>query len=142
MTTIEYLSLPLHKRIFQRIIAFFVAIPMFFANIFTKTIPQFFVGIYKKVSQVFFNIYLFFVDGDIKTKLSFIFMGFGLITRKSLLRGILYFLFQVAFIYFAVTIGISSVAKIGSFGYIAQTSYTDPILGIEIYDYKTAVSTT
>ena len=63
-------------------------------------------------------------------------MGFGLFTRKSLLRGILYFLFQVAFIYFAVTIGISSVAKIGSFGYIAQTSYTDPVLGIEIYDYK------
>ena len=136
MTTIEYLSLPLHKRIFQRIIAFFAAIPMFFANIFTKTIPQFFVGIYKKVSQVFFNIYLFFIDGDIKTKISFVLMGFGLFTRKSLLRGILYFLFQVAFIYFAVTIGISSVAKIGSFGYIAQTSYTDPVLGIEIYDYK------
>ena len=73
MTTIEYLSLPLHKRIFHRIIAFLLSIPMFFAKLFTKIIPQFFVGIYKKVVQVFFNIYIFFVDGDLKTKLSTIY---------------------------------------------------------------------
>ena len=77
MTTIEYLSLPLHKRIFHRIIAFLLSIPMFFAKLFTKIIPQFFVGIYKKVVQVFFNIYIFFVDGDLKTKLSFIFKFCG-----------------------------------------------------------------
>ena len=109
MTTIEYLSLPLHKRLFHKFISFFASIPMFFAKIFTKKIPQFFVGIYKKIAQVFFNIYLFFVDGDFKTKLSFVFMGFGLFTRKSWLRGILYFLFQAAYIYFAVTIGINSL---------------------------------
>ena len=136
MTTIEYLSLPLHKRIFHKIISFFASIPMFFAKIFTKKIPQFFVGIYRKIAQIFFNIYLFFVDGDFKTKLSFIFMGFGLFTRKSLLRGLLYFLFQVVFIYFAATVGISSLMKIGTFGYIAQSSYVDPIVGIEIYTYQ------
>ena len=136
MTTIEYLSLPLYKRIFHKIIAFFVSIPLFFAKIFTKIIPQFFVGIYKKITQVFYNIYLFFVDGDVKTKLSFLIMGFGLFTRKSLLRGILYFLFQVAFIYFAVTTGISSIVKIGTFGYIAQSTYVDPIIGIEIPTYQ------
>ena len=63
-------------------------------------------------------------------------MGFGLFTRKSLLRGILYFLFQVGFIYFAITIGISSLMKIGTFGYIAQSSYVDPVVGIEIYNYQ------
>ena len=56
MTTIEYLSLPLHKRIFHKIIAFLASIPMFFAKIFTKKIPQFFVGIYRKITQIFFNI--------------------------------------------------------------------------------------
>ena len=76
MTTIEYLSLPLYKRIFHKIIAFFVSIPLFFAKIFTKIVPQFFVGIYKKIVQIFYNIYLFFVDGDVKTKLSFLIMGF------------------------------------------------------------------
>ena len=136
MTTIEYLSLPLHKRLFHKFISFFASIPMFFAKIFTKKIPQFFVGIYKKIAQVFFNIYLFFVDGDFKTKLSFVFMGFGLFTRKSWLRGILYFLFQAAYIYFAVTIGINSLMKIGTFGHIAQSSYVDPIVGIEIYTYQ------
>ena len=95
MTTIEYLSLPLHKRIFHKILSFFASIPLFFANLFTKKIPQLFVGIYKKIAQVFFNVYLFFIDGDFKTKLSFIFMGFGLLTRKSILRGLLYFLFQI-----------------------------------------------
>ena len=75
MTTIEYLSLPFHKRIFHKIISFFVAIPLFIAKIFTKIIPQFFVGIYRKIYQVFFNIYLFFVDGDVKTKLSFLIMA-------------------------------------------------------------------
>ena len=70
MTTIEYLSLPLHKRIFHKLISFFASIPMFFAKIFTKKIPQFFVGVYRKVTQFFFNIYFFFVEVyyDARTK--------------------------------------------------------------------------
>ena len=136
MTTIEYLSLPLHKRIFHRIIVFLVSIPLFFVKLFTKKIPQFFVGIYKKIAQFFSNVYLAFIDGDFKTKTSFLLMGFGLVTRKSILRGLMYFIFQVGFIFYTVTTGITSISKIGSFGHIAQSSYFDPILNIDVYGYQ------
>ena len=43
MTTIEYLSLPLHKRIFHRILSFIVSIPIAIGNFFKDKFVGFFV---------------------------------------------------------------------------------------------------
>jgi len=128
MTTIEYLSLPLYKRIIHRIISFFVSIPKVIGRFFGKTVPQFFVKIWRVISLYFINLFNYFIDGDWKTRLSFIFMGFGLISRKSFIRGILVWIYQVAFIIYAVTIGVPSILKLGTFGNIAQTLYYGEVI--------------
>lgn len=128
MTTIEYLSLPLHKRIFHRIISFFVSIPKAIGRFFSTIVPKFFVKIWNSISQYFVNLYNYFVDGDWKTRLSYLFMGFGLISRKSFLRGFLVFIYQIAFIIYAISIGIPSFLDLPTFGNIAETFYYDDII--------------
>ncbi len=121
MTTIEYLSLPLHKRILHRILSFLISIPVGIYNFFKVKFVSFFVKIWKIFSGFFINLFHNFIDGDWKTKSSFIVMGFGLVFRKSFVRGLLYFIFQVAFVIFAIFIGIPSLLKIKTFGYVAET---------------------
>lgn len=140
MTTIEYLSLPLYKRIFHRIINFFVNIPKAIGKFFSKKIPALCVKAWNAISQYFVNLWGYFVDGDWKTKVSYGIMGFGLITRKSFLRGFLYLIYQIAFIAYAVAIGIPSFIKLPSFGYVSQQTWmTQYVLNsgveIEIYNY-------
>lgn len=136
LSTIQFLSLPLYKRIIYRIINFLLLIPKFILKLFTNKIPNIILSIYKKIKETLNNIYIFFVEGDVKTKISFLIMGFGLLFRKSILRGILYLLFQLVFIIYMLTIGIDSLNKIGSFGYIAQTSYYDELVGLPITLYQ------
>ena len=134
MTTIEYLSLPLHKRIIHRILSFFTAIPIVILNFFKTKIPQFFTFIWNKIKSFFSQVYSNFVDGDWKTRTSYLVMGFGLITRKSFLRGLLYLIYEIVFILFTINIGIPSLLSVGSFGYVAQTFYmgTVSISGMEV----------
>ena len=134
MTTIEYLSLPLHKRIIHRILSFFTSIPIAILNFFKMRIPQFFTFIWNKIISFFSQIYSNFADGDWKTRTSYLVMGFGLITRKSFLRGLLYLIYEIVFILFTINIGIPSLLSVGSFGYVAQTFYmgTVSISGMEV----------
>ncbi|HIT50061.1 MAG TPA: sugar ABC transporter permease [Candidatus Pelethenecus faecipullorum] len=136
MTTIEYLALPGYKRVFYKFIAFFAAIPHWFGVFFTKKIPNFFVRIYRKIAGLLVGIYNIFVDGDWKTRLSYLIMGFGQITRKSYLRGFLVLIYEIFFIYYIVSIGAPSLAKLGTFGYVAQATYTHPVLGIEVSSFN------
>lgn len=132
MTAIEYLSLPWYKRILYRIIALLVSIPKAIFGFFKVKLPNFFVGLYHKFIGVFKNIFRFAVDGDWKTRVSFLVMGFGMILRKFYLKGILVLIYQIAFIYFTITTGIPTLIRIGSFGFVAQTSYIHPDLGLPI----------
>lgn len=123
MTTIEYLSLPLYKRIIHRIIDGLEMIPKAIGHFITNKIPDFFVKVWNKITQYFINLYHYFIDGDWKTKTTFGIMGFGLLSRKSFLRGFLYLIYQIAFIVFAVIVGIPSFIKLSSFGYVSQQTW-------------------
>lgn len=125
MTTIEYLSLPLHKRIFHRILSFIVSIPIAIGNFFKDKFVGFFVKIWKMISSFFVNLYNNFIDGDWKTRTTYLFMGFGLLSRGSIVRGVLYFVYQIAFLIYGITIGIPSLLKLNTFGYIAETIKDD-----------------
>lgn len=138
MTTIEYLSLPLYKRIFHSIISFFVKVPKAIGRFFSKKIPLLFSKMFTSISEYFSTLWHLFVDGDWKTKVSYGIMGFGLITRKSFLRGLLYLFYQIIFIVYAVTTGIPSFIKLGSFGYVSQQTWVTVIVdgvGIDVFDY-------
>ena len=131
MTAIEYLALPWYKRALYKIGAFFTAIPKALKSFFTKKVPSFFVKIGKAIAGIFRNIFNFFVDGDWKTRVSFLVMGFGQITRGSVIRGLLNLLYEIAFIIFFVMIGLPNLLEIGTFGNMAATNYMRYDLGVK-----------
>ncbi len=136
MTTIEYLSLPTYKRFFYKIAAFFVAIPKVIWNFLSVTIIRFFSKIGKGIANYFVSLYEIFISGDWKTKVSYLIMGFGHIWRKSYIKGFMYLLYEIIFIYFMISTGVPAMIRIGTFGFVAQTSYTHPSLGIEVSEFK------
>lgn len=136
MTTIEYLALPAYKRFFYKLAGFFQAIPKAIWAFISVTIASFFAKIGKGIANYFISIYEIFVSGDWKTKLSYLIMGFGHIYRKSFIKGFLYLLYEIAFIYYMITTGGPAMMRIGTFGYVAQTTYTHPTLGIEVSEFR------
>ena len=96
MTDLDYLKLSKPKKLLYRMGAFFKAIPKktghFFVNLWKK-ILRFFKGIGAWFTEVFST----FRDGDWKTRLSYLIMGFGSIARGQWGRGVLFLLFQTVF---------------------------------------------
>ena len=86
MDSYAYLGLSKPRRFLFKTRNFFVSIPKKTLSFF-KSIPSKFVKIGKKVSKPFIEIKDALVYGDWKTRLSFIFMGFGLFTRKEIGRA-------------------------------------------------------
>ena len=63
-----------------------------------KGIAKFFVGIGKAIADLVTT----FIHGDWKTKISYFVMGFGNITRGQVLRGLLFLLLEIVFIFYMV----------------------------------------
>jgi len=57
-----------------------------------------------------------FKEGDWKTRLSFLIMGFGPMMRKSFARGFAYLGLEIGYIYYLLTFGLQYVAKITTLG--------------------------
>ena len=134
MTTIEYLALPLHKRIFYKTLAVLASIPKGIARFFSKTIVSAIKKIGKAIASFFQNIYHNFVDGDWKTRTSYFVMGFGQISRGSILRGVFSLIFQITYIVFMILFGFKTLALLPTFGSMATTEYVpvDSVTGLPI----------
>lgn len=57
-----------------------------------------------------------FKEGDWKTRISFLIMGFGSLARKSYARGVAFLAMEVAFIYYLAAFGGAYLAKITTLG--------------------------
>ena len=126
-TDLEYLKLPRIKKLLYRIAYFFcISVPGWFVRL-GKGIVNFFVTCAKAVKNEFADIFTTFVHGDWKTKLSYLFMGFGSIARGQILRGILFFLFEVIFIGYMVLYGFYWLSMLPSLGKQGPTKVYDPI---------------
>ena len=112
---LEYLRLPKWKRLLYALLCFIVGIPTGILNFF-KTIGR---GIVKgavAVKDEFLDIFNTFRFGDWKTRLSFVIMGFGSIARGQILRGLLFFLFEVIFVVYMIFGGAYWLGMLGSLG--------------------------
>ena len=136
MTTIEYLALPLYKRIFYKMLAILVAIPKGIGRFFAKKIPSVVRGIGKAIANVFLNIYHNFIDGDWKTKVTYFVMGFGQISRGSKVRGIFNLAYQVLYTAFMALFGVNALLDVPTFGSVASSEYEHEMLGIIVYEYR------
>ena len=96
MTDLEYLKLSKPQKMLHDLGNKIKGIPGGFVRLL-KRIGLFFVSIFKKLVSECKDIIMTFKNGDWKTRLSFLVMGFGSCLRGQWGRGILFFLFQTVF---------------------------------------------
>lgn len=112
---LEYLKLNKLQRFFYKLACFFMGIPRWFLNIF-KAIGRFFKKFGLKVKDEVVDIVMTFKNGDWKTRLSYLVMGFGNMARGQIARGVLFLLFEIVFIVYMVLWGGRWIGQIGTLG--------------------------
>lgn len=130
---LEYLRLNKWQRFVHKLALFFVGIPKWFANTGIK-IGRFF----KKLGVGFVNeikdIINTFINGDWKTRVSYVIFGFGNIARGQVLRGILFLIFEGVFIFYMISSGGYWLSKMPTLGTVTTTTgYDDDGFPVTIY---------
>ncbi len=131
---LEFLRLSKWQRFCYKFLAFFAAIPHAIANFFIK-IGKGIKTAFVKVVDEFRDIGLTFAHGDWKTKVSYLVMGFGNMARGQVLRGILFLLFELVFIFYMVTTGGYWLSMLPSLGKQGPTKEYDPIYDTNVTTY-------
>lgn len=101
---VEYLKLSKSKRFLYRFLSFFAGIPGAVWG-FIKKIGLAVKGGVSAVGNEFKDVFTTFKNGDWKTRLSYLIMGFGCLARGQILRGLLFLLFEIVFIIYMVVAG-------------------------------------
>ena len=126
---LEYLRLSKGQKFLYKLTSFFAAIPRGMWNL-VLSIGRFFKNLGLGIGREFSDIYLTFKNGDWKTRSSFLVMGFGSIARGQILRGLLFLLFEIVFIFYMVVPhgGAYWIKMLGSLGLEGPTKGYDEIL--------------
>lgn len=125
MTKIEYLSYSKPKRIALKFVNFFASIPAKLGKKFRK-VPSFVRKVGKFFVSPFITLKDALVHGDWKTRLSFLVMGFGHVTRHQIIRGILYFIYEVVFISFFIMFGLNQLINLPTLGQLTIVIHYKP----------------
>ena len=126
MTKIQYLSLSKPKRILVDIGNFFKGIGLGFVNFF-KSIPEKLMKLGKTISIPFKTLGEAMKYGTWFTRANFLIFGFSQLFHKEVARGILYLLYEVAYIWFLAVVGVPYLSKLGTLGTFSTASqYFDP----------------
>ncbi len=122
-----------------RVASFFVAIGRFFVRMFTGIG----IGVANYVKR--------FIKGDFAVKLSYIIFGFGNVAKGQIIKGLLFFLSEVAYICFMVFFGWGNLSKFGTLGDVethqeevdgfTQTVFGDNSMLILLYSVVTIAVT-
>ncbi|MBE5802440.1 MAG: sugar ABC transporter permease [Clostridiales bacterium] len=120
MTELEFLKLSKPQKIGYQLLQFFAGLPgRLWGGL--KKLGMFFVNLAVKLWDEIKDICLTFKDGDWKTRLSYVVMGFGSAARGQVFRGILFFLFQTVFNMYMIFFGGAYLAKFGTLGTVETT---------------------
>ena len=135
LTDLEFLRLNKFQRFWYNFIRFFVALP---GKIWggLKKIGRFFKNVAIGLVNEIKDIGLTFAHGDWKTKVSYFIMGFGNAARGQILRGVAFFLLEVAFIFYMIVVGAPNLGKLGTLGTVETTTTTKIVAGITIEEIK------
>ncbi|MCM1105527.1 MAG: sugar ABC transporter permease [Blautia sp.] len=85
---------------------------------------------FKWIGRDIADIGVTFKEGDWKTRVSFLIMGFGPLMRKLYARGLAFLVLEALFIYYMIAFGAGYLAKFGTLGTVA-TGWNDA--GIRVY---------
>ena len=114
---LEYLRLSKWNKFTYRFLSFFASIPTAIWN-GIKSIGLWFKKAGLTIAGEAKDIVQTFIEGDWKTKLSYLVMGFGNIARGQVLRGLLFLLFEVVFIGYMILAGIYWMSMLPSLGVV------------------------
>lgn len=132
LNDLDFLRLNKFQSILYKIVHFFKAIPGWLLKI-VKAIGTFFKNLFVSVKNDVLDTINIFKNGDFKTRLSFIVMGFGHISRGQILKGILFILFEIVFIGYMIICGGYWLGKFITLGDSAGQSVYDPILDTYVF---------
>lgn len=88
-------------------------------------------GFFKWIGRDIADIGVTFKEGDWKTRVSFIIMGFGSLARKVYARGIAFLALEIAFFYYLFSFGLQYLKKFLTLGTV-ETGM-DPNTGLRVY---------
>ena len=93
-------------------------------------------GFFRSIGNEAKDIVTTFVNGDWKTKISYLVMGFGCLARGQILRGILFLLFEIVFVGYMVLWGFKWLSKLPSLGTVGAEKVYDPIYDQYVTTYN------
>ncbi len=124
---LEFLRLSKGEKFLYKLSSFFLSIP--------RAVGRFFLGIWNFIKKIglavggeISDILLTFKNGDWKTRGSYLVMGLGSIARGQVLRGLLFLLFEIVFIFYMVTAGGYWMSMLPSLGKIGPHEEYNPVL--------------
>ncbi len=135
MNDLEYLKLNRFQKFWMCIARFFLSVPHKVASLFCA-IGRGFKAFGLGVAGEFKDIFLTFKNGDWKTRISFVVMGFGSLARGQIMRGIMFLLFEIIFIGYMVLYGGYWISKLTLKGLTATHTETT-ITQIAGIDFET-----
>ena len=128
LSDLDYLKLSKFQQFLYRLKMFFVGIPGWFVRLFKK-IGNGVKSLGIKIADGCKDIYNTFRKGSWKTRVSFLIMGFGSLAAGQVVRGLVFLLMQLAFIFYMVFAGAGWLAQFGTLGKVAtQTKWEDVII--------------
>ena len=128
---LEYLQLSKGKRFGYRVASFFTGIPKALWN-FVKKIGNILKNAGLAVANEAKDIVSTFVQGDWKTKVSYLVMGFGCLARGQILRGLLFLLFEAVFIGYMIITGGYYLSMLPSLGKVGPHTEYNAILDVDV----------
>ena len=131
---LEYLKLPKWHRFLYTLLCLIVGIPGGIWN-GIKKIGMAFAKFGRAIANEFADIFLTFKNGDWKTRVSYLVMGFGSIARGQILRGLMFFLMEVVFIGYMALAGVRWLRQLPSLGVQGPVTYIDPVWDVEVTNY-------
>ncbi len=116
VSQLDYLGMSGWQKFCYNFLQFLKKLPVAFLSIFTVWIPKFARKIYNSVKRFFLTLWNAARHGDWKTRMSFLVMGFSQFSRKQIMRGLLFLVFEILFIIYMVAFGAAQLSMFGSLG--------------------------
>ncbi|MCQ2537953.1 MAG: sugar ABC transporter permease [Lachnospiraceae bacterium] len=123
----QYFKMNWLEKLGYNIFMFICAIPVFFFELGKKACKG--VALFvKAIGKELKEFAMIFTKGSVFTKVSYLIMGFGNLCRGQIVRGLFFLAFEVSFVMYQITSGISWMAKLRTLGDIGPHEEYDPIL--------------
>lgn len=131
MDFIQYAQMNGFQKFFYNIGQFFVKLPHNILRLL-KFIGRAIVGFVLGIGRAFKFYGLSFVKGDWSTKISYLIMGFGIMVKGQIVKGIIFLAVEVAYFAFLFGFAWQYISKFFTLGDVISEGGMDPLTGMPV----------